>query len=440
MDKAYLESNMSLQIKSGLIQLEEKLNKLTTVTFPHLLVDKISNSLNGVDEKVLYELFEEIFITEVNKELEALKKYYEINEIGFYENIFHTANLICSSSEEEVQPRNQRIYLDYLIKKIENHDISIENILTQSFRSKIDSKVQSDDIEHLEDEEYLSINEILLKFGQAVVRKFNLSINEIEILKNNLNHYFGIYKTDFFKDIHDNFLVVNKKNSIENIEQIIDNRNLRDGKTSAIFKIEKSITSDATKQMRNLIDKNVKTNKEIALKELKECLISMIELVYKEIDNRFQDGKGLLEIIVDTSINERLGKALDEETLKLRDNLLGKDQDLIANEFYKEKRYKKHSEYQLDHELISEIFQDVTDEIRAMYRIPENDPTAIRLKWIILNKSTVTNEIFDKAVNSICMQNNKDLSHIIFEMRRLSAEASMENTEEQEKENTGIKK
>lgn len=411
MENTQLVENMNQKIKNDIDELRHTINKLTH-TFQNLLNRKIESTFGKLSKEELDSIFDVVISDHLNKELEALLKYLETTEIEFYSNKLHTAELIFNDIKEV---RQQRIYLDNVIKKIEQKEVNTGFIFSESLRKKIDN------VEHLEEDENLSIDEMFSYYAKVVIKNHHTSFDEAKDLKEVLKHYYDIFRNDISSDIL-SFLLNNKETSITAIETVIDQKMIRGGKSSALYKLEKNITKDALERMKSMIESNISGNKTLAVEELKGCSTDMVDLIFEELPDEYKDQKSLLEVIIDTSINERLGILLEEELQKLNTNLFSKDQDIIVNELYDEKRYKKIPDYEFDYEIISGLYRQVLTEIRLAYDIPENHPKSIRLNWVVLNRSTSTKDVFKNLFESIYKQNKKDLTEIIVAMRQLSTE------------------
>jgi len=412
MENTQLVENMNQKIKNDINELKHTINKLTH-TFQSLLNGKIESTFGKLSKEELDNIFDVVISDHLNKELEALLKYLETTEIEFYSNKLHTAELIFNDIKEV---RQQRIYLDNVIKKIEQKEVNASFIFSESLRRR------TDNVEHLEEDENLSIDEMFSYYAKVVIKNHHTSSDESKDLKEVLKHYYDIFRNDISSDVV-SFLLNNKETSIARIESIIDERMIRGGKSSALYKLERDITEDALKKIKIMIEDNFSNNKVLAVEELKGCSAEMVDLIFEELPDKYKAQKSLLEVIIDTSINERLGILLDEELQKLHTNLISKDQDIIMNELYDEKRYKNIPNYEFDYEIISRLYGQVLDEIRLAYDIPKDHLKLIRLNWVLLNRSTSTKDVFKNLFDSIYKQNKKDLTEIIVDMRRLSEEA-----------------
>lgn len=447
MKNTQLEVYANEQILNVLNSTKLVIEKLTNI-LGNLLISKITDNYKAIDSERLQDLFDKT-IDKIKKELDSLFYYYQVSEIEFYSKNLKTADLIFNTLNDK---RTQRIYLENLLKKIDQKEENLELIFTESAKNRLSSEVSVENIKNVESKENLSIDEIFNQFVQVVVNNRKLSIDESADLRKLIQHYYSLYKEDVSLAIN-NFLRDNKVMAIINIEDQMDNKEIRNGKTSAVTKIERSITNNSLKVMEQLLADIVSKYKKNALDELKICSSTFVEVIFRLLPVEYQDQRGLLEIIIDTNINERLGKLLEIEAKKITDILQAKNQDMIANELYDEKRYKKLDDYQFDLSLVEKVYQDVLHEIRISYdiqpdkasqnvlheirksyNIPEPDEVhnkqSKRLNLVVLGESNSAKNIFIDLVDSIKLENKKNLEIVLADMNRLSQEAQKENNKQ----------
>lgn len=432
MEKTLLELEVKEYILQNLNETKATVQRQTH-TFGNLLLTKISENFKSLDKGGVQRLYVRTFATRITEEIDAIFNKYEIEELDFYNKNLKTADLIFNTLDDR---RTQRIYLGNLIKKINQKSEDVNNIFNQSSRIEMNSH-----------DKFLCINAMLEEFGNSLASNPKLSMDEAEDLKLLINHYFNIYKKDFLT-VFGNFLENIKDFSVSKIEEEMDNKQVINGKTSAVSKMERNIINNSLKVMEQKLEKNINTHKEKALVELKECSSSIVDLIFKKLPSEYQDQKGLLEIIVDTNINERLGKLLNVELKKLASNLAEKNENIIENELYEEKRYNEINDYVCDFDLIDKVYQDILHEIciaydipepgknstnfvqqiRLAYNMPELDEKRLemqskRLRLIILSESDSTKKVFKNVIDKIHVDNAKNLKSIIVDMHVLSEKA-----------------
>lgn len=440
MEKTQLELIINEYILKKLNEAKATVQRQTH-TFGNLLLAKISENFKSLDKGGVQRLYVRTFATRITEEIDAIFNKYEIEELDFYNKNLKTADLIFNTLDDR---RIQRIYLGNLIKKINQKSEDVNNIFNQATRIDMNSR-----------DKFLSINTMLEEFGNSLASNSKLSMDEVGDLKILINHYFNIYKKDFLTVIG-NFLENIKNFSVSKIEEEMDNKHVISGKTSAVSKMERSIINNSLKVMDQKLEKNINIHKEEALVELKECSSSIVDLIFKKLPSEYQDQKGLLEIIVDTNINERLGKLLNIELKKLASNLSEKNENIIENELYEEKRYNDIKDYVCDFDLIDKVYQDILHEICIAYDIPEPGKNSInfvqqirlaynmpeleekrlemqskRLSLIILYESDSTKKVFKNVIDKIHVDNLKNLKNIIVDMHVLSEKAYIDINENQ---------
>ena len=258
---------------------------------------------------------------------------------------------------------------------------------------------------------------------QKILNSINLSKEKQEELVKIAFHYYQLYQSDIASTI-EQYLDSNKKTSIDGIEEEMDKQRLRGNKTSAVARIEKELADNSKKVIDSLLEESIKNNKKKSREELKICSSSIIGIIFKSLPEEYKKQQALLEVIVDTNINERLGKILDESTDDLSQKLKAKNHDIIENEFYEEKRYKNIKPYEIDLNQIDKVYQDVLHEITIAYDIPTTNNNLKRLNLVILSESNSTKNVFKNSINHIRAENEVNLSQVLGEMKELSKKVS----------------
>lgn len=421
MEPTKLEVEVSENILQNLYNTKLIVEKQTKI-FENLLISKIVENFKEIDKERLQNLFIKTFTLKINDEIDAIFKYYQENEIQFYSKNLKTTDLIFNTLNDK---RTQTIYLENLIKKISRKEDNLETIFTESIKNRVDMKENDEYIIGEDTEKYMSINSMFDQFVRVIIKNPNLSFDESEDLNKLVMHYYNLYKNDVSLAIK-KLLDDNKITAITKIEDEMDKKEIRNGKTSAISRMERSITNNSLKAIEQLLKNTVSKYKNKAEEELKVCSSSVVDLIFRLLPPEYRDQKGLLEIIVDTNINERLGKLLDTETKTLLTNLQAKNQDIIENELYEEKRYKKISDYECNFDLVDKVYQDVLHEITIAYDIPEAEQQLKRLHLIVLSESNSTKNVFKNLIAYIRIENEKNLKDVITEMRELSEKLHIE--------------
>ena len=414
------------------IKLQKQIN-----SFGNVLLKEISKTFRNLDIDGVRRLYVRAFAYKIIDEIDALLKILVVNEIEFYNKNMKTADLIFNIND--ITKRNQRIYLANIIKKIEKKSNDIELIFSNSSKAILNPN---------EEKSFLSINGMYEDFLSCLTSNPKLTLDEVEDIRILVNRYFETYKSDF-KLVLENFYKGIQEYSISKIDDEIENKDITNGKSKLISKLEREITSKSIDKINNeLLVKNIEFHKTKALSELSECSSYIVELIFKLLPIEYRDQKGLLEVIVDTNLNERLGNLLNIEMKKLSANLVSKNENILENELYEEKRYLKIDDYQFDYALIDRVYQDILHEIRIAYDIPEPGRAyrsvvpEIRIKYnvpdlneerlekqskkltlIVLGESDSTKNVFKNLIESVIRVNESNLKVIISKMHIESKEA-----------------
>ena len=403
MEKIYLEEELKEQVIKKINHTKEIVLKQTS-SLEHILINKIADNFD-IDKNRLQTYFTKMFTVKVLEEIDNLFKIYYESELEFYNKNLKTADLIFNSLTEK---RTQTIYLDNIIKKIEQKESNKNDIFDRPIN------------------EETSINLLFNDFVSVIAKNPKLTIDDSDDLRKMANHYYQLYTNDV-KTIIEQCFESNKSLVISRINTEMDEKGLRNGKTSQIVKVEKSIMDNSLNVMNQILSKIIERSKQKAVVDLKECSSTVVDLIFKLLPIEYQEQRGLLEIIVDTNINERLGNLLDSEINKLSDNLSDKNKDKIGNELYEEKRYKNIDGYKCNFDDIEKVYKDVLHEIVIAYDIPEEEQQLKRLNLILMSESNSTKAVFQETINYISFENEKALKIVISEMNRLSEKAHIEN-------------
>ena len=104
---------------------------------------------------------------------------------------------------------------------------------------------------------------------------------------------------------------------------------------------------------------------------------------------------------------------------------MAKNQEIIENELFTEKIDMGIPEYKFNYDLVSNLYRDVLNDIRLAYVISDDRPEAVKLNWVVLNKSNDTKDVFTNLINTVIRNNKDDLFEIIIKMQELSNEARL---------------
>lgn len=377
-----------------------------TLRLQKLFAGKISE-MYSIDEEKIDQILKIEFSDKALGLIDNLFSYFERDESDFYSKNMNTVDLIFNTLKDN---RTKVIYLDNIIKKINEKKENVKEILEQI--PKEDESISEENLQM-----------IFGKSIQKILNSINLSKEKQEELVKIAFHYYQLYQSDIASTI-EQYLDSNKKTSIDGIEEEMDKQRLRGNKTSAVARIEREIADNSKKVIDSLLEESIKNNKKKSREELKICSSSIIGIIFKSLPEEYKKQQALLEVIVDTNINERLGKILDESTDDLSQKLKAKNHDVIENEFYEEKRYKNIKPYEIDLDQIDKVYQDVLHEITIAYDIPTTNNSLKRLNLVILSESNSTKNVFKNSINHIRAENEVNLNQVLGEMKELSKKVS----------------
>lgn len=377
-----------------------------TLRLQKLFATKISERYN-IDEEKTNQILKLEFSDKALGLIDDLFSYFERDESDFYSKNMNTVDLIFNTLKDN---RTKVIYLDNIIKKINEKKEAVKKTIEQIPRE--DGSINDENLQML-----------FSKSIQKILNFANLSKEKQEELVKIASHYYQLYQSDIASTI-EQYLDSNKKASIDGIEEEMDKQRLRGNKTSALARIEREIANNSKKVIDSLLEESIKDNKKKSREELKICSSSIIDIIFKSLPEEYKKQQALLEVIVDTNINERLGKILDEATDDLSQKLKAKNHDVIENEFYEEKRYKNIKPYEIDLDQIDKVYQDVLHEITIAYDIPTTNNNLKRLSLVILSESNSTKNVFKNSINHIRAENEVNLSQVLGEMKELSKKVS----------------
>lgn len=404
MEQTNLENKVLTQIDINNIKTKEIVME-QTLRLQRLLVNKIAERTKLSSEK-LNELMSQEFAVPATKGLETVLKHFQEEEQSFFKKNMTTSDLIFNTLKEK---RIQVIYLDNIIKKIEERNLDVENTIEKTLSPKNENSI-----------DYFKV--LLNKSMQKILSLPGISLDEAEKIMQISTHYYKLYHVDFISTI-EHYLYINKKFSVNSIEEMMDNKRLRGEKNSSIAKLERTIITSSKNAIDVLLNESIQKNREKSKQELRVCASAVISVIFKLMPDEYKTQQSLLEVIIDTNINERLGKLLDEETDTLSQNLREKNYDAIDNELYEEKRYKKLKPYELDISQIDKVYQDVLKEVKIAYDIPEDNINFKRLGLVLLSESNSTKKVFKNSMTNINTENELNLGKVLDEMNKLSRKA-----------------
>jgi len=331
------ETQLQLIVNNYILQnsgnVKKQLQKQINI-FGNVLFKEISKSFKSLNIDTVRRLYVRAFAYKIIDEIDSLIKILLAEELEFYIKNMKTADLIFNI--EDITKRNQRIYLSNIIRKIEKKSTNLELIFNSSAKAILNND---------ESKSFLSINQMFEDFLSCLTSNPKLTLDNVDDIRLLANRYFETYKNDF-ELVLKNFFNDIKEFSISNIEDRIESKNITNGKSKAVSKLEREITYKSINRMSELLVNNIDIHKSKALGELSECSSYIVDLIFRLLPVEYRDQKGLLEVIIDTNLNERLGNLLNIETKKIFSNLSAKNENILENELYEEKRYLNIDDYE----------------------------------------------------------------------------------------------
>lgn len=405
-------------------------------TFVNLLSNKTNKQNSNIDIVKLRELFEILFSRVIKKELNKLIDQIAVKEEKFYEDYFKAVDTIFGRNITQTNEKDLVIIvkcLDMVIKKITENNSQLRDTYFEDLETQNNSA---------------GINRIFDEFLQIIIDKYKLTIDEADDFKYLAKHYFKNYKNDVIIAINE-YIFKNMTQALDQIEDEMDKYNLRNGKSREVIKIEKAATERALKKIIEALEKNISIHTESAHEKLSGCSSRVVDLIFTRLPEDYRAQRIYLEIIVDTYIKDRFDVQLDNEMKKMAIELGSMNQEIIGKELFKtpkddtdelkeineeiiEKEFskpqKKESveakyEYKCELESIVKIYDEVLEEIRITYDIPENDISYKRLQLLIRGEGVNTQVVIQEAINLVIEKNNGDLAVLKEYLHKKSQEA-----------------
>ncbi len=372
-----------------------------------LLEKFITSKAITISSKIDSSSFEEIIHSLLGEPLdEKLIKYtdgYEKEELKYYSKVMETVSLIFSSSADNTR---QLIYLENIMKKIDKR--------VNNFTKEIEASEKTSDIKEREEE----INKLFQALIDRAEANYHLDLEEVEDLTEIIDQYREKLISDFKIDINS----TNKfdKKVVEDIiEREIYDKDLRKGKTRQQFEYEKKLVEETLKTSNKLLDKSILKHKEKFMGQLDQSATKLVDMIFEVLPKEYKDQRQLLEVILDTDIKERLTSLAEKETKTEKSILSAKNENILENELYDEKRYKNFPKYEFDSSCIDKVYEDILKEVRNAYLLPDEGILAIKLNFRIKTESTFTKEAFDEMLSGIKKDNGDNLYAVIDDLTKI---------------------
>ena len=372
-----------------------------------LLESFISSKATTISSKIDRESFEEISRSLLGESIDIkLIKYIDVlenEELKYYAKVMGTVELIFKSSSDNTR---QLIYLENIMKKTDKR--------TSLFAKTIEEEAQNTNIKHTKEE----INKLFQKLIDRAKINYHLTLKEVEDLAEIVDQYKEKFISDFKKDIN-SINEFDKKVAEDIIEREIYSKDLRNGKTRQQFESEKRLVEEAVKTANKLLDKSILKHKDRFINQLDQSATKMVDLIFEVLPKEYEDQRQLLEVILDTDIKERLTSLADKETKTERTMLSAKNENILENELYDEKRYKSFPKYELEASCIDKVYEDILKEVRAAYLLPEEGFLATKLNFRIKIESANTKDAFDDMLSNIKKDNANNLCAVIDDLSKI---------------------
>lgn len=372
-----------------------------------LLENFISSKAVAISPKIDRDSFEETSHSLLSGPIDRnLIKYIdalENEELKYYIKMMGTVELIFKSSSDNTR---QLIYLENIIKKI--------NKRTKLFAETIEKEAPNTNIKNTKKE----INKLFQKLIDRAKINYHLNLQEVEDLTEIVDQYKERFISDFKKDIN-GINDFDKQVAEDIIEREIYSRDLRNGKTRQQFEYEKKLIEEAIKTSNKLLDKSIIKHKDKFIGQLDQSATKLVDLIFEVLPKEYEDQRQLLEVILDTDIKERLTSVAEKETKTERSMLSAKNENVLENELYDEKRYNNFPKYEFESSCIDKVYEDILKEVRAAYLLPEEGLLATKLNFRIKIESTNTKEAFDEMLSNIKQDNTNNICAIIDDLSKI---------------------
>ena len=380
------------------------------------VLEKLATMVDDSKKEEIVEYTSEKYLKQIEKNLSLIFEDIDKSEKEFYANYMKTIDLIFKA---ESKNRMKVIYLENIIKKIENKELNSDSIISMKKSSE-----NSDSDNSIPDK---SVNEIFNEMIQDITKKYSLTPEQVADFKTKVIHYKDIYEQHLEEDL-DKYFKHNKKCVITGIITEMDGQKLREGKTREQFLEEKKLADTAKNKSKELLDKIVSKNQNIALNRLEICSANMVNLIFKLLPDEYKNQRQLLEIIIDTAINERVGNIIKEECKTLTRVLDGENKEIIQDEIYDEKRHNESEDYGFSEEIIDDVYKGIIQEIRIAYDIDKDSIESKKLDFSVSIEANSTKKVFTALVNDIIGENKVNITNIKNELGKLESDKiSIEN-------------
>lgn len=374
--------------------------------FEKLLVNKIADFYKKAPIDDIAEIIHLYFTKHARKEVKKLISRVHQDEVLFYESRLKTAQVIFDTVDDN---RTKTIYLDNVLKKIAEREHSlVESVLSY----QVNKDVSEDDI--------FGTDEIFGNCFSELVRQLQLSVDDADDIHQIATRYYNTLNVDMFNAIKK--MIANNKVLIsKNIENEMDKQQVRNGKTTAVYKMERNLTNTALEKMEELLRLIIERNKFKTRDVLSKYSSSLASAILELLPEEYKDQKELIGVIIDTN-NDKLNSIIDDEINKLMANLMEKNKDQIQNEFYEEKRYKNIPTYICDFDSVDDVYPAILREVMIAYDIsldeikPENNARSTEIHKKIFSQVNITKGVFRMITDNIVNENVRVLERLKIQM------------------------
>ena len=396
-----LETEIMKKILTNNIE-KKNVMKKQIVLLERFIILKTIELSSRIDKESLEEVMHLMITEPMSNMLSVSMDEYETMELQYYAKAMETVELILLSGADKTR---QLIYLENVMKKANNRANDFSEQLKDSDSEK--TKETEEKIDHL--------------FGRLIEKiknNYRLSLDEVDDLSEIVDKYKDNFVSDLKSDLN-SMNIYDMKAIEEIIEREIYCNDLRKGKTKQQFQYEKSLIEQANRTANKLLDNSIRKNKERFMGQLDQSSTDLVNLIFEALPKEYESQRLLLEVILDTDIKERLTSLANEEIETEKSILSSKNENILENELYDEKRYKKFPTYEFEPECIDEVYKNILKEVRNAYLLPDDDMLAKKLDFKIRTESTKTKNSFTSMISNIKRDNQNNVTAIVEDLTNI---------------------
>ena len=363
-----------------------------------------------IDKQSLNEMIHSMVTEPISKMLSVSVDEYENAELQYYAKVMQTVELVLLSGADKTR---QLIYLENVIKKA--------NIRSANFSEQLENS-ENEGCKKTEEK----INDLFGSLLEKIKNNYRLSLDEVDDLSEIADRYKEKFINDFKSDLN-NMNKFDREANEEIIVREIYSNDLRKGKTKQQFQYEQQFIIQANKAAAKRLDCSIEKNKGKFIGKLDKSATDLIDLIFDVLPKEYESQRLLLEVILDTDIKERLTSLANEEIKTEKSILTSKNENVLENELYEEKRYKRFPTYEFDSECIDNVYQNILKEVKDAYLLPDDGMLATKLNYRIKAESENTKKAFGEMISNIKEENNTSVCAIINDLAKIKESSSNMN-------------